>query len=115
MVAPSGSPPDVVRINRLHPFRLWLLNSEKTQEWAADALGVSRVYLTKVLSGRKVPSRELYADMARLSKGGLTIRELEAFRKPSERPRRLQPKPRRKRQAAPVELKRPQRPNGLDS
>jgi transcriptional regulator with XRE-family HTH domain len=86
----------VVKTARIHPLRLWLLNSRKTQRWAAEALGVSKIYLSLVLSGARTPSRELLADMARLSKGGVTVKELVAFKKPSDRPRRLQPRPRRK-------------------
>jgi hypothetical protein len=86
----------VVATNRLHPFWLWLKNSEppRTQEWAAAMLGISRVHLTAVLAGRMVPSRELYSDMSRLSRGAVKVRELVAFKRPSERPRRKAPKPR---------------------
>jgi transcriptional regulator with XRE-family HTH domain len=93
----SNTEAGVVRVNRVHPFKLWLLNAGKTQETAAEDLGVSKFYLSAVLAGRRTPSRELYRDMAKLSRGGVTMKELEAFKKPSERPRRLQPKPRKGR------------------
>jgi hypothetical protein len=94
MRALSYTDPAVVRVTRVHPFRLWLLNTRRTQEGAAAELGISKIYLSLVLSGTRVPSRELYRDMARLSRGAVTFRELEAFRTPSENPRRRKPKPR---------------------
>jgi hypothetical protein len=97
MRAASNSQEPLVRVkNRQHPFKFWLVNvrPKRTHEWAAAALGISKFYLSAVLAGSKTPSRELYSDMARLSKGAVTVTELEAFKEPSARPRRLKPKPR---------------------
>ena len=86
----------VIRTNRIHPFKLWLMTClpRRTQEWAAHRLGIARVYLTTVLSGAKTPSTELYRDMVKLSKGAVTLRELVEYKKPSARPRRRAPRPR---------------------
>jgi hypothetical protein len=96
--AVSNSQEPVVRVkNRQHPFKYWLVNvrPKRTHESVAAALGISKYYLSAVLAGSKTPSRELYGDMARLSRGAVTLAELEAFKKPSARPRRLKPRPHR--------------------
>jgi len=94
----------VVRVTKVHPFRLWLLQSGRKQRDAADALGVSVPWLSQVLQGRVAPTRELYRDMARVSKGAVTLKELLAFKEPSGRPRRRDMRRRQPRVARPSDF-----------
>lgn len=80
--------PTVVRTTRVHPFRLWLLQTGRTAREGAKLLGISTTWLSQVLRGRRPATRELYRDMAKISKGAVTLRELLAYSPPSERPRR---------------------------
>src|ERR1051325_9881176 len=82
----------VVRVAGVHPFRLWLLANGKTQDAAARELGISAIYLSLILGGRRTPSRELLRDIVAYTKRGVKMAELVTFKEPSEFPRRKQPK-----------------------
>jgi hypothetical protein len=75
----------VVKTNRIHPFRLHLLQVGKLERTAAGELGVTREWLSKVLNGNVTPSEKLYWAMVSFAKGAITMKELLAFKNPSPR------------------------------
>lgn len=88
----------VVKVTRVHPFRLHLLQRGVREYAAAKELGVTREWLSAVLNDKADASEELYRDMVKFAKGAVTLKELSAFRKASQhRRRRLVEIPKRRR------------------
>ena len=78
-------------VGKIHPFFLWLRASGRSQKAAALALGLSRPYLSMVLSGRERPSSALAERMAAWTQGAVSRRRIAAWHRrfpPSGKPRR---------------------------
>ena len=72
---------------RMHPFRIACYELALDEYEAAEQLGISKSWLSKILNDtpEAAPSLELYENMVRVSKGNVTLRKLLAHR-PLRRP-----------------------------
>lgn len=56
----------------MHPLDAWLGQQGKNREWLAGKLDISEATISRLVSGKQWPSRELAAHIRRLTKGAVT-------------------------------------------
>lgn len=59
----------------MHPLDAWLSKHGRTRQWLAAKLGVSEATLSRVIAGKQWPSRNLAAEIARITGGAITAND----------------------------------------
>jgi antitoxin CcdA len=74
-----------------HPFDTWIVAQGKTREWAASHLQTTEASLSRIINGKRWPSREFFERVQSLTKGQITAehfvnrkRQIKPRQPPSE-------------------------------
>ena len=70
---------------QLHPLDAWLRDNKRTRAWLADKLSSTEATISRIVRGRQWGSRELFEQIAVLTKGQVTVAN---FIEPPKHPRR---------------------------
>jgi transcriptional regulator with XRE-family HTH domain len=72
----------------IHPLKRWLFEHQHTLATFGEKVNASASHLSMILSGKKTPSFDLAARIAKATKDAITANDFQAFKQACDKPPR---------------------------